>query len=218
MKRIWTRVLPLLAIVAAVALVFFGNIDTDKSVQLLNVSYDPTRELFQDINQQFVSKYERDTGQKLTIKQSHGGSARQARAVVDGLEADVVSLALPSDIDLLLKHGLIGDRWTERLPNHSQPYTSMIVFVVRKGNPKGIKDWPDLARSDVTDITPNPKTSGNGKLSLLAAWGSIVCRGGTEEQARDYLRRLYQSVPVLGTGARDSTITFTQDKLLKRLP
>jgi sulfate/thiosulfate transport system substrate-binding protein len=213
MKRIWTRVLPLLAIVAAVALVFFGNIDTDKSVQLLNVSYDPTRELFQDINQQFVSKYQRDTGQKLTIKQSHGGSARQARAVVDGLEADVVSLALPSDIDLLLKHGLIGNRWTERLPNHSQPYTSMIVFVVRKGNPKGIKDWPDLARSDVTVITPNPKTSGNGKLSLLAAWGSIVCRGGTEEQARDYLRRLYQNVPVLGTGARDSTITFTQDKI-----
>ena len=129
------------------------------------------------------------------------------------MEADVVSLALPSDIDLLLKHGLIGDRWTERLPNHSQPYTSMIVFVVRKGNPKGIKDWPDLARSDVTVITPNPKTSGNGKLSLLAAWGSIVCRGGTEEQARDYLRRLYQNVPVLGTGARDSTITFTQDKI-----
>jgi sulfate transport system substrate-binding protein len=187
--------------------------DNDKSVQLLNVSYDPTRELFQEINQQFASKYERDTGQKLIIKQSHGGSARQAHAVVDGLEADVVSLALPSDVDVLQKHGLIRDGWTERLPNHSQPYTSMIVFVVRKGNPKGIKDWPDLVRSDVSVITPNPKTSGNGKLSLLAAWGSIICRGGTEDQARDYLRRLYQNVPVLGTGARDSTITFTQEKI-----
>jgi sulfate/thiosulfate-binding protein len=213
MKRTWTSVLPLLAIVAAVALVFFGNVDNEKSVQLLNVSYDPTRELFQDINRQFALKYEQDTGQKLTIKQSHGGSSRQAHAVVDGLEADVVSLALPSDIDLLRKDGLISNEWTERLPNHSQPFTSMIVFVVRKGNPKAIKDWSDLVRPDVAVITPNPKTSGNGKLSLLAAWGSILYRGGTEEQARDFLRRLYQNVPVLGTGARDSTITFTQDKI-----
>lgn len=205
--------LPILAIVAAVALVFFGNVDNEKSVQLLNVSYDPTRELFQDINRQFALKYEQDTGQKLTIKQSHGGSSRQAHAVVDGLEADVVSLALPSDIDLLRKDGLISNEWTERLPNHSQPFTSMIVFVVRKGNPKAIKDWSDLVRPDVAVITPNPKTSGNGKLSLLAAWGSILYRGGTEEQARDFLRRLYQNVPVLGTGARDSTITFTQDKI-----
>jgi sulfate/thiosulfate transport system substrate-binding protein len=213
MKRTWTSVLPLLAIVAAVALVFFGNVDNEKSVQLLNVSYDPTRELFQDINRQFALKYEQDTGQKLTIKQSHGGSSRQAHAVVDGLEADVVSLALLSDIDLLRKDGLISNEWTERLPNHSQPFTSMIVFVVRKGNPKAIKDWSDLVRPDVAVITPNPKTSGNGKLSLLAAWGSILYRGGTEEQARDFLRRLYQNVPVLGTGARDSTITFTQDKI-----
>jgi len=206
-------VLPLLAIVAAVALVFFANVDNEKSVQLLNVSYDPTRELFQDINRQFALKYEQDTGQKLTIKQSHGGSSPQAHAVADGLEADVVSLALPSDIDLLRKEGLINNEWTERLPNHSQPFTSMIVFVVRKGNPKAIKDWSDLVRPDVAVITPNPKTSGNGKLSLLAAWGSILYRGGTEEQARDFLRRLYQNVPVLGTGARDSTITFTQDKI-----
>ena len=213
MKRTLTTVLPLLAIVAAVALVFFGNVDNDRLVQLLNVSYDPTRELFQDLNQEFASKYERDTGQKLTIKQSHGGSSRQAEAVVDGLEADVVSLALPSDIDLLRKQGLIRNGWTERLPNHSQPYTSMIVFVVRKGNPKAIKDWPDLVRPDVSVITPNPKTSGNGKLSLLAAWGSIIFRGGTEEQARDFLRRLYQNVPVLGKGARDSTTTFTQEKI-----
>jgi sulfate/thiosulfate transport system substrate-binding protein len=213
MKKTWTSVLPLLAIVAAVALVFFGNVDNEKSIQLLNVSYDPTRELFQDINQQFALKYARDTGQKLTIKQSHGGSSRQAHAVVDGLEADVVSLALESDIDLLRKHGLVSNQWTERLPNHSHPYTSLIVFVVRKGNPKAIKDWPDLVRPNVAVITPNPKTSGNGKLSLMAAWGSILCRGGTEEQARDYLRRLYQNVPVLGTGARDCTITFTQDKI-----
>ena len=213
MKRSLTTVLPLLAVVVAVALVLFGNIDNDKSIQLLNVSYDPTRELFQDLNRQFVSNYERETGRKVTIKQSHGGSTRQARAVIDGLEADVVSLALPSDIELLRRQGLISDGWPDRLPNHSQPYASMIVFVVRKGNPKGIKDWPDLARPDVSVITPNPKTSGNGKLSLLAAWGSIIYRGGTEEQARDYLRRLYQNVPALGAGARDSTITFTQDKI-----
>jgi sulfate/thiosulfate-binding protein len=213
MKRTWTSVLPLLAVVVAAALVFFGNIDRDKSIQLLNVSYDPTRELFQDLDQQFVLKYERETGQKLTIKQSHGGSSRQAHAVIEGLEADVVSLALPSDIDLLRKHGFIKDGWPDRLPNHSQPYTSTIVFVVRRGNPKGIKDWPDLVRPDVSVITPNPKTSGNGKLSLLAAWGSIIYRGGNEEQARDYLRRLYQNVAVLGAGARDSTSTFTQDKI-----
>jgi sulfate/thiosulfate transport system substrate-binding protein len=213
MKRTLTTVLPLLAVVAAVALVWRGNIDTDKSIQLLNVSYDPTRELFQDLNRQFVSKYERETGQKVTIKQSHGGSSRQARAVIDGLEADIVSLALPSDIESLQRQGLINGGWADRLPNHSQPYTSIIVFVVRKGNPKAIKDWPDLARADVSVITPNPKTSGNGKLSLLAAWGSVIYRGGTEEQARDYLRSLYQNVPVLGTGARDSTITFTQDKI-----
>jgi sulfate/thiosulfate transport system substrate-binding protein len=213
MKRTLTTVLPLLAVVAAVALVWFGNIGNGRSIQLLNVSYDPTRELFQDLNRQFVSKYEQETGQTVTIKQSHGGSSSQAHAVIDGLEADVVSLALPSDIELLRKGGLISEGWANRLPNHSQPYTSMIVFVVRKGNPKGIKDWPDLERPDVSVITPNPKTSGNGKLSLLAAWGSIIYRGGTEEGARDYLRRLYQNVPVLGTGARDSTITFTQDKI-----
>lgn len=213
MKRTLTTVLPLLAVVAAVALVWLGNVDTDKSIQLLNVSYDPTRELFQDLNRQFISKYQRETGQKVTIKQSHGGSSRQAHAVVGGLEADVVSLALPSDIELLRRQGLVSDGWADRLPNHSQAYSSTIVFVVRKGNPKGVKDWPDLARPDVSVITPNPKTSGNGKLSLLAAWGSIIYRGGTEEQARDYLKRLYKNVPVLGTGARDSTITFTQDKI-----
>jgi sulfate/thiosulfate transport system substrate-binding protein len=213
MKRIWTTVLPLLAVFAAVALVFFGNLDDGKSIQLLNVSYDPTRELFQDLNRQFVSTYERETGRKITIKQSHGGSSRQAHAVVDGLPADVVSLALPSDIELLRKHGLIGNAWSDRLPHHSQPYISMIVFVVRKGNPKRIKDWPDLVRPDISVVTPNPKTSGNGKLSLLAAWGSIIYRGGSEEEAKAYLRRLYQNVPVLGTGARDSTMTFTQDKI-----
>lgn len=213
MKRILVTVLPLLAVVAAVALVYFGNIDDDRSIQLLNVSYDPTRELFQELNQQFVSKYQRETGQKVTIKQSHGGSSRQAQAVIEGLAADVVSLALPSDIELLRRNGLIGNGWSDRLPNHSQPFTSMIVFVVRKGNPKEIKDWPDLVRPDVSVITPNPKTSGNGKLSLLAAWGSIIYRGGSEAQARDYLKRLYQNVSVLGTGARDSTITFTQDKI-----
>jgi sulfate/thiosulfate transport system substrate-binding protein len=213
MKRILLTLLPLLAVIAAVGLVYFGNVEDDRSIQLLNVSYDPTDELFQDLNEQFLAKCRQEKGHPVTIKQSHGGSSRQAQAVIEGLEADVVSLALPSDIDLLRKHGLIGDGWPDRLPNHSHPYTSIIVFVVRKGNPKGIRDWPDLARPDVSVITPNPKTSGNGKLSLLAAWGSVIHAGGTEEQARDYLKRLYQNVPVLGTGARDSMITFTQDKI-----
>jgi sulfate/thiosulfate transport system substrate-binding protein len=213
MKANWTDVLALGAVAIAAALVVAKNIEGDKAGQLLNVSYDPTRELFKDLNAQFVSKYEKETGKKLTIKQSHGGSSRQARAVIDGLEADVVTLALYSDVDALRKRGLIPDGWAKRLPHDSQPYTSTIVFVVRKGNPKAIKDWPDLARPGVSVITPDPKTSGNGKLSVLAAWGSVVYRGGSDEQARDYLKQLYEHVPMLGTGARDSTTTFAQEKV-----
>jgi sulfate transport system substrate-binding protein len=213
MRTAWLNAMALVAVVIAITLVVMKNVAGDTSTQLLNVSYDPTRELFQDLNQQFVDKYFKETGKRLTIQQSHGGSSRQAHAVIDGAPADVVTLALSSDVDALRKHGLIAGDWARRLPNNSQPYTSTIVFVVRKGNPKAIKDWPDLIRPGVSVITPNPRTSGNGKLSVLAAWGSIISRGGTEAQALEYLKQLYLHVPVLDTGARDATNTFTQEKL-----
>ncbi|MGB8013771.1 MAG: sulfate ABC transporter substrate-binding protein [Terriglobales bacterium] len=213
MRTAWLNAMALAAVAIAIALVVINNIAGDASTQLLNVSYDPTRELFQDLNVQFIDKYFKETGKKLTIQQSHGGSSRQARAVIDGAPADVVTLALSSDVDALRKRGLIAQDWVQRLPNHSQPYTSTIVFVVRKGNPRAIKDWPDLIRPGISVITPNPKTSGNGKLSVLAAWGSVISRGGTEAQALEYLKQLYQRVPLLDTGARDATNTFTQEKL-----
>jgi sulfate/thiosulfate transport system substrate-binding protein len=208
MKTRWLNTLALVAAACAAALIVIGNTDRDKSSELLNVSYDPTRELFVDLNGQFVAKYANETGRRLTIKQSHGGSGRQARAVIDGLEADVVTLALPTDVDALRKQGLIADGWAKRLPHDSAPWTSTIVFVVRRGNPLHIRDWPDLVHSGVNVITPNPKTSGNGKLSLLGAWGSVICRGGSEQQARDYLRRLYRHVLVLDSGARGAATTF----------
>jgi sulfate/thiosulfate transport system substrate-binding protein len=179
-------------------------------VELLNVACDPTRELWQDINEQFTKIYERDTGRKVTIKQSHGGSSSQARAVNDGLEADVVTLAMWPDTDSIRRSGLIAEGWEKRLPENSLPYYSTIVFVVRKGNPKQIHDWPDLVKQNVQIITPNPKTSGNGKLSVLAAWGSVVTRGGTEEQAKEFLTKLYQQVPVLDAAARAATMTFSK--------
>ena len=182
-------------------------------VELLNVSYDPTRELWRDLNAQFIERYQREAGGKLQIKQSHGGSTSQARAVIDGLDADVVTLALWSDTDALRKHGLIAPGWEERLPNRSLPYLSTIVFVVRKGNPKGIKDWPNLLQSGVQIITPNAKTSGNGKMSFLAAWGSVIHRGGDERQALQYVQQLYRQVPVLDLGARGSTTTFAQKNI-----
>src|SRR5262249_41381634 len=150
-----------------------GSARDDRAVELLNVSYDPTRELWRDLNARFVPRYEQETGTRLTIKQSHGGSGTQARAVIDGLDAAVVTLALWSDTDALRKKGLIDAGWDERLPNRSLPYFSTIVFVVRKGNPKAVRDWPDLVRPGVSVVTPNPKTSGNGKLSFLAAWGAV---------------------------------------------
>src|SRR5205823_201650 len=178
---------------------------------LLNVSYDPTRELWRALNQAFLSRFEADTGQRLAIRQSHGGSGSQARAVIDGLPADVVTLALWSDTDAVCQKGLIRAGWEERLPNRSLPYYSTIVFVVRRGNPKGIRDWPDLIRDGVQVITPNPKTSGNGKLAFLAAWGSIKVRGGSDADAVAFVTRLYRQVPVLDTGARGATTTFAQN-------
>ncbi len=186
---------------------------TAHAVELLNVSYDPTRELWRQLNERFIAAYAKSPGGQLTIKQSHGGSSAQARAVIDGLEADVVTLALEPDTDAIRKAGLIADGWQKQLPNGSVPYTSTIVFVVRKGNPKGIKDWPDLVKPGIQIITPSPKTSGNGKLSFLAAWGSVVSRGGSEADALEYVTKLYKQVPVLDSGARGSTTTFAQRKL-----
>jgi sulfate/thiosulfate transport system substrate-binding protein len=208
----WLNAFAVAAAVAAAGLVTVHNLDFNQSRELLNVSYAPTGDLFKRINQQFAAKYARQTGTHLTIKQSHGGSSRQAKAIIDGLPADVATLALPSDVDSLRKRGLIPAGWALRLPNNSEPYNSTIVFVVRKGNPKAIKDWPDLIAPGVEVVTPNPKTSGNGKLSMLAAWGSVIYRGGTENQARDYTRRLYEHVSVLGGSATESTASFAYNK------
>ncbi len=208
----WLNTFALGLAAVAVGLVGFKNYEGDKNGQLLNVSYDPTREVYKEINSKFIAKYEAEVGHRVSIEQSHGGSSRQARAVAEGLAADVVTLALPSDIEGLSKRGLIAGDWKNRFPHNSQPYTSTIVFVVRKTNPKHIKDWPDLIGPDVTIVTPDPKTSGNGKLSVLAAWGSVIYRGGSEDQARDFITKLYQHVPILGQGARDSTTTFALAK------
>jgi sulfate transport system substrate-binding protein len=184
-----------------------------KTVELLNVSYDPTRELWRQVNEAFAADYKKKTGTEVTIDQSHGGSSSQARQVIDGLQADVVTLAMWPDTDAIREAGLIESGWEKRLPNGSAPYSSTIVFVVRKGNPKGIKDWQDLVKGDVKIITPNPKTSGNGKLSLLAAWGSVTERGGSEADAEKFVTELYKRVPVLDSGARGATATFAQKNI-----
>ena len=188
------------------------NYQGDNSDQIFNVSYDPTREVYQEINSRFIVKYEAEVGHRVSIEQSHGGSSRQARAVAEGLAADVLTLALLSDIEGLSKRGLIAGDWKSRFPHNSQPYSSTIVFVVRKSNPKHIKDWADLIGPDVTIITPDPETSGNGKLSVLAAWGSVIYRGGSEDQARDFITKLYQNVPIMGQGARESATAFAMAK------
>src|SRR6185312_8862122 len=179
-------------------------------VKLLNVSYDPTRELYQDFNGAFAKYWKGKSGQSLTVQQSHGGSGKQARSVIDGLEADVVTLALAYDVDAVAKSGLIDKSWQTRLPNNSTPYTSTIVFLVRKGNPKKIKDWDDLVRSGVAVITPNPKTSGGARWNYLGAWGWALKKYGSEAKARDFVSRLYKNVPILDTGARGSTVTFVE--------
>lgn len=196
--------------VLGVTLWLTAGYSADKKSELLNVSYDPTRELYKDINAQFARQYEKDGGNKVSIRQSHGGSGSQARAVNDGLEADVVTLAIPADINAIRKKGLIKDGWEKELPNDALPYYSTIVFVVRKGNPKGIQDWSDLVTDGVQIVTPNPKTSGNGKLSYLAAWGWAIKSGKSEAEAKEFVRTLYAHVPVLDTGARGSAITFAE--------
>lgn len=180
-------------------------------VSLLNVSYDPTRELYVEFNQAFARHWKAKTGQDVTIKQSHGGSGKQARAIIDGLDADVATLALAGDTDALHTNGnLIPKDWQKRLPHNSTPYTSTIVLVVRQGNPKNIKDWDDLVRPDVKVITPNPKTSGGARWNYLAAWEFAKCKYGGDDKAQEFVRKLYQNVPVLDTGARGSSITFAQ--------
>ena len=181
-------------------------------VTLLNVSYDPTRELYDDYNKAFAKYWEAKTGKKVSVRQSHGGSGKQARTVIDGLQADVVTLALAGDIDALATQGkLLPANWQGRLPHNSAPYTSTIVFLVRKGNPKGIKDWGDLVKPGVSVITPNPKTSGGARWNYLAGWAwALKQPGGSEATATEYIRKLYKAVPVLDTGARGSLTTFAQ--------
>jgi sulfate transport system substrate-binding protein len=180
-------------------------------VSLLNVSYDPTRELYQDFNKAFAAHWKSKTGDALKIKQSHGGSGKQARAVIDGLAADVVTLALAYDIDEIAQRGFIAKDWQKRLPHNSAPYTSTIVLLVRKGNPKNIKDWNDLARPGISVITPNPKTSGGARWNHLAAWGYALKQpGGNEKTAQEFLTKIYKNVPVLDSGARGSTTTFVE--------
>jgi sulfate/thiosulfate transport system substrate-binding protein len=181
-------------------------------VTLLNVSYDPTRELYQDYNAAFAKYWKAKTKQDVEVQQSHGGSSKQARAVIDGLDADVVTLALAYDIDAIAeKAKLLPANWQLRLPNNSSPYTSTIIFLVRKGNPKGIKDWDDLIRPGISVITPNPKTSGGARWNYLAAWGYALKKsGGDESKAKDFITKLYKNVPVLDSGARGSTTTFVE--------
>jgi sulfate transport system substrate-binding protein len=184
-------------------------------VTLLNVSYDPTRELYKDFNDAFARHWKAKTGETVSVRQSHAGSGKQARSVIDGLGADVLTLALAYDVDALYARAkLIPKDWQKRLPDNSSPYTSTIVFLVRKGNPKGIKDWPDLVRPGIAVVTPNPKTSGGARWNYLAAWGyALKTSGNDEAKARDFVRRLYRNVPVLDTGARGSLITFTERRI-----
>jgi sulfate transport system substrate-binding protein len=196
----------------AAILAFGATASARAEVTLLNVSYDPTRELYQEINTAFSKQWDAKTKEKVTIKQSHGGSGKQARSVIDGLDADVVTLALAYDIDEIAARGrLLPQAWQKRLPNNSAPYTSTIVFLVRKGNPKGIRDWDDLVRPGVSVVTPNPKTSGGARWNYLAAWAYALKKfNGDEAKVREFVARLYRNVPVLDTGARGSTTTFTE--------
>ncbi|MGM1046230.1 MAG: sulfate ABC transporter substrate-binding protein [Bacillota bacterium] len=231
MKKVLKRgVLVGLAVMMAAALAACGTDKTDpsvsakgkeetggaeaKSVELLNVSYDPTRELYESYNKAFAAYWEKEKGQKVTFKQSHGGSGKQSRSVIDGLEADVVTLALGYDIDAIRQAGLIQDGWEGKFEHNSAPYTSTIVFLVRKGNPNGIKDWPDLIKEDVEVITPNPKTSGGARWNYLAAWGyALRANNNDEAKAQEYVKELFTHVPVLDSGARGATTTFVERQI-----
>jgi sulfate/thiosulfate-binding protein len=205
------RLAPLLLMAGLAACSRDAAVDKDaKEVKLLNVSYDPTRELYAAVNAAFAKQWEAKTGQKVTIEQSHGGSGKQARAVIDGLEADVVTLALAYDVDAIARTGLIRADWATRLPHRAAPFSSTIVFLVRKGNPKAIKDWDDLVKPGIAVVTPSPKTSGGARWNYLAAWGYALKHGGDEAKARQFVADLYKNVPVLDSGARGSTTTFVE--------
>ena len=200
-----------LAALGLLALAGLASAQAPAPISLLNVSYDPTRELYVEFNAAFAKHWKAQTGQDVSIKQSHGGSGKQARSVIDGIDADVVTLALAGDIDALVKNGgLIPADWQKRLPHNSAPYTSTIVLVVRQGNPKGIKDWDDLVKPGIRVITPNPKTSGGARWNYLAAWEFAKRKYGGDAKAKDFVAQLYKNVPVLDTGARGSSITFAQ--------
>ena len=201
-----------LFVVALATIVLLSGAGLASAQELLNVSYDPTRELYQEYNAAFTKYYKAKSGKDITFKQSHGGSGKQARAVIDGLSADVVTLALAGDIDILHENGnLVAADWQKKLPNNSAPYTSTIVFLVRKGNPKGIKDWNDLVKGEVSIVTPNPKTSGGARWNYLAAWGyALKQNNGDQEKAKAFTAEIFKRVAVLDTGARGSTNTFVQ--------
>ena len=200
---------------AALVIALFGLALSNAAAQtLLNVSYDPTREFYSEFNAAFAKHWKEKTGQQIEFNQSHGGSSKQARAVIDGLEADVVTLALAADVNAIAKAGLLPENWQSRLPSNSAPYQSTLAFLVRKGNPKNIKDWDDLIRPDVQVITPNPKTSGVARWNFLAAWGWAQNHfGGDEAKTQEFIKRLYANVPVLDTGARGSSTTFTERQI-----
>jgi sulfate/thiosulfate transport system substrate-binding protein len=202
--RMVRRILPIVAGLLWASSAFAAD------VTLLNASYDPTRELYVDFNKAFAANYQKETGKTVEIKQSHGGSGSQARGVIDGLQADVVSLALAYDIDAIAAKGLIAADWQKRLPLNASPYTSTIVFLVRKGNPKGIRDWGDLIKPGIAVITPNPKTSGGARWNYLAAWGYALKKFGSADKAKQFVGDLYNNVPVLDTGARGATVTFVE--------
>ena len=203
------RTVPLL--LAAALLMAAATAVPSVAQELLNVSYDPTRKLYQEFNAAFVKQWQAESGKTITIRQSHGGSSKQARAVLDGLEADILTLALAYDIDAVAEGGLLSKDWQKRLPNNSSPYTSTIVFLVRKGNPKAIKDWADLVKPGIQVITPNPKTSGGARWNYLAAWAYALKQpGGNDAKAKDFVTALYKNVPVLDSGARGATTTFVQ--------
>jgi len=211
MKPLGIAVVALLA--ASVLLPAAAGEQDRKPITLTNVSYDPTRELYKDLNVTFAKAFQAKTGQTITVRNSHAGSGAQARAVLGGLKADLVTLAIASDIEAIEARGFIKPGWQARHPGNSSPYTSAIVFLVRKGNPKQVRDWTDLVRPDVSVVTPNPKTSGGARWNFMAAWGFITQNGGTEIQAVEFLRKLFERVPVLDTGARGATTTFVQKQI-----
>ncbi|WP_374583257.1 sulfate ABC transporter substrate-binding protein [Pseudoduganella sp.] len=197
----------------AAAAVGFAPVAAAQEVTLLNVSYDVARELYKDVNPAFAAAYKKSTGTDVTIKQSHGGSSKQARAVADGLEASVVTMNQANDIDMLADRGLVVQDWAKKFPHNAAPAYSTMVYLVRKGNPKAIKDWGDLAKPGVQVIIPNPKTAGNGRYTYLAAWGSVLKKGGNEAQARELVGKIFKNVPILDAGGRAATTTFTQRQI-----